>query len=92
MKTAPTKTKDEINKINDTILKKSTLRASDYRKAFILIYNNLQKCPVADQQYTELFRTAVEICELFYAQDSHRSAASILRLHNVTFEFGNELL
>lgn len=85
MKTAPLKTKEEIDKINNTILKKSTLRASDYRKAFILIYNNLQKCQVADKQYTELFRTAVEICELFYAQDSHRSAASILRLHNVTF-------
>ena len=85
LKKAPTQTQSLIKKVTDTILNKTTLRASVFRKAATLIYSHLNENPEADKQYVELFRTAAEISELFYSHDYQRSDASILRLYNVTY-------
>ena len=85
---APTDTKAVIHHIKQTALNKSTLRASDYPKAVILIYNNLLRCDNSHPSYKDLFQTATEISEILYSPDSQRSSTTILRLHNVTFIHG----
>jgi len=85
---APTETKAIIQHIKQTTLNKSTLRGSDYRKAVILIYNNLLRGDNSHPSYKELFQTATEVSEILYSPDSQRSSTTILRLHNVTFIHG----
>ena len=67
---APTETKAVIQHIKQTTLNKSTLRGSDYRKAVILIYNNLLRCDNSHPSYKELFRTATEVSEILYSPDT----------------------
>lgn len=83
MKNAPANVKEVVKHIHASVLKKSTPRGCDYRKAIVLIYNELQAHPVSD--YTELFRTAVEISEILYSNEAERSPRAILRLHNITY-------
>lgn len=75
---------EEIKKIQTTILSKETLRASDYRKAVILIYIKIKDL-ICDKRLVQLFCTAVEICHICYSRESERTPRVILRLHNVTF-------
>ncbi len=85
MKTAPFDTKKIVQNISSTVLSKSTLRASDYRKAIILIHHNLRTNEAADPNHTELFRTAAEMSETFYSHASEKTQVSVLWLHNNTF-------
>ena len=86
-----------LKKIESTVLNKSTLRCSDYRKALIFIYNSLQQC--TNPNIIALFRTATEISEIMYAPDIKCTPRQILRFHNVTYQhiklcvdlFGNGL-
>ena len=73
-----------LTKIRDTVLSKDTLRASDYRKAVILMYIQLEGLS-CDPLLKQLFSTAVEICHICYSHDSVRTPRAILRLHNITF-------
>jgi len=70
---APTETRAVIQHIKQTVLNKSILRASDYRKAVIPIYN-LLRCDNSHPSYKELFRTAAELLEILYSPDSQRSS------------------
>ena len=75
------KTKEILQEVHKAVLKK-ILRCSDYRKAIILMYTKLSKCPTANPHFSELFRTASEISHLMYCHDNHRTPKNILRLHN----------
>ena len=59
--------------IQSTVLNKATLRASDYRKAVILMYQSLRQCSTGKNDITELFRTAAEISEILYARPCKRT-------------------
>ena len=69
------------------MLSKDTLRASDYRKAIIVLYKTLVDCD-ADTDLVHILRTGMEITELLYASADKRSATTILRLHNISFQHG----
>lgn len=88
LKVAPVEVTSVINHINETVLDKSTLRASNYSKAIILIYSSLLQHGNPRERYVKLFRTAAEIAQIMYAPDSQRSPTTILRLHNATFIHG----
>ena len=88
---AKNETRGIINDIQVSILNKTTLRCSDYRKATVLLYDKLRKCAVSDPVITELFRTAMEISHLMYTHDTKRTPRAILRLHNTTLLHANEL-
>ena len=77
-----------LKQIQATVLNKSTLWCSDYRKALILIYNALQQCNSPNLEILELFRTATEISEIMYARDSKRTPKEVLRFHNLTYQHG----
>ena len=74
----------EIRKIRSAVLSKDTLRASDYRKAIILIYTRIKDIQ-CNEQLVQLFCTAMEICQICYAREHERTPRAILRLHNITF-------
>jgi hypothetical protein len=67
---AKNETREIINDIQVSILNKTTLRCSDYRKLTELIYEKLRRCAVSDPVITELFRTAMEISHLMYTHDT----------------------
>ena len=73
-----------LTKIKETVLSKDTLHASDYCKAVILMYIQLEGLS-CDPLLKQLFSTAVEICHICYSHDSVRTPRAILRLHNITF-------
>lgn len=87
-KKADGETKQVLKNVQSTVLNKTTLRCSDYRKALIIIYKSLKQCNNPDTQIMELFRTATEICEAMYAPDCRRTPKAILRLHNLTYQHG----
>ena len=71
--------------IQSTVLNKASLRASDYRKAVILMYQSLRHCSTGKNDITELFRTAAEISEVLYARPRKRTPRAVLRLHNLVY-------
>ena len=81
---ATQETHDIIREVQQTVLNKNTLRCSDYRKATAVIYGKLQKCTSSHPIITELFRTATEISQLMYADDTKRTPKTVLRMHNTT--------
>ena len=87
-KRASGETKQVLKNLQATVLGKTTLRCSDYRKALVIIYKSLKQCTNPDTQIVELFRTACEICEIMYAPDSRHTPKAILRLHNLTYQHG----
>ena len=74
-----------LTKIKDTVLIKDTLRASDYRKAVILMMYIQVEDLSCDPLLKQLFSTAVQICHICYSHDSVRTPRAIPRLHNITF-------
>ena len=89
---AKNETRAMINDIQVSILSKTTLRCSDYRKATVLVYEKLRRCAVSDPVITDLFQTAMEISHLMYTHDTRRTPRAILRLHNTTFLHANACL
>ena len=77
----------EYEKAIAALLSKETLRASDYRKATIVLYSIMFKHS-CNADLINVLRTATEITEILYAPPSNRTATTILRLHNVCFEHG----
>ena len=75
---------EAIVTVKKTVLSKDAIRCSDLRKAVIIIYLKL-KAVDPTGEITDLYRTAVEICNLCYAHDCERTPRSILCLHNRTF-------
>ena len=77
----------EYEKAIAALLSKETLRASDYRKAAIVLYSIMFKHS-CNADLINVLRTATEITEILYAPPSNRRATTIPRLHNVCFEHG----
>lgn len=84
METVRGKALEKLTNIKVAHLTKDTLRCSDYRKAVILIHIALKQTQPAST-LTEVFRTAVEICEILYSKPEKRTRKQVLRLHNITF-------
>ena len=59
---------EELKKVKMSVLSKETIRASDIRKAVILIYLKLKELQ-SDSMLTDLFCTAVEISSICYGHD-----------------------
>lgn len=66
---APNEVESVLTKVKDTVLSKDTLGASDYRKAVILMYIQLEGLS-CDPLLKQLFSTAVEVCHICYSHDS----------------------
>ena len=79
--------KTQLEKVMSAMLSKETLRASDYRKAVIVLYKILSECN-ADSEIVHILRTGMEITELLYSSADKRTATTILRLHNISFQHG----
>ena len=79
---------EELGKVKESILNKTTLRCVDYRKATILLSSALRKID-ADTNIVRLIDTAVELCEILYSKAGYRTPRSILRLHNISYVHGN---
>ena len=84
--TGPAAVKTIITNVKGSVLDKNTLRGSDYRRATILIYKQLETTTL--EAYKQLFSTATDIALLLYSSDSERSPRNVLRLHNATFIHG----
>ena len=69
----------ELKKVKTTILCKSTLRYSDYRKAIVLLYIKFRD-NTFENEYVELYRTAAELSHLLYSRDDNRMPKTILAL------------
>ena len=76
--------KEKVYSICTSVFSKETLRASDIRKGAILILLALQDTQ-PNSPVTAALESAVEICEILYAEPEKRSPQSVLRLHNITF-------
>ena len=87
-KKAVGETLDILKKIQDTVLNKTTLRSSGYRKALIFFHNSLRQCISPNIEILDLFRTATDISEIMYAPDSKHMPKEILRFHNLTYQHG----
>ena len=74
----------ELKKVKMSVLSKETIRASDLRKAVILIYLKLKELQ-PDSMLTDLFCTAVEISSICYGHDAMRTPRSVLLLYNRSF-------
>ena len=61
-------------------------RCSDYRKAVILICQNLKESSSTNTQIIELYRTAVKFCQILYAPHSKHTPKLVLGLHNLVYQ------
>ena len=75
--------KEKIDCIFSDVVRKETLRESDYRKGAVLILTVSQKFQ-PKSTFTSVFETAVEISEILYSNPEKHTAKGILRLHNIT--------